>query len=505
MTDERLIAVKSRAAAQFAKIPGVTGVGLGGRERDGRPTGELVIKVFVRRKRPPEVLTPGELLPPQFEGIGVDVSVLGEAHQEMSNPLLPEAAEGTPYVPETDIDKTRYRPLIGGALIQSNLLGTGAGTGGSFWVNTADPTKVYLLTNYHVISSSDNPTAPVGSPVSQPLGVAPLAAGLGPRIGTFAGGDRQAPRDAALVQLDPGTEYFAEIHCMGVISPTTHDVDPVSDLALLTPYPVRKYGMRTGLTGGTVEAVMVEKTVDNIHRTNLMVTTPNVSPEVKGGQTLYFNDHGDSGAALVNDDNQIVGLHFAGDDDTALVHKSLALPIKDIIDRFADPTAEGISIRPATADRKGQVQKVPPAAPPPAPDRQGAMMARPVPGPGALARVDADLAGSAAGRRLRALWADHHTELLGLVEHRQRVAVAWQRGGGPVILDTLLRMAADPALAMPATINGQPPMRRIASLHAVFHANASPQLRRTLDHALAAVPDPATLTYDQLLAAIAAR
>ena len=49
MTDERLIAVKMRAAAEFRKIPGVTGVGLGGRERDGRPTGELVIKVFVRQ------------------------------------------------------------------------------------------------------------------------------------------------------------------------------------------------------------------------------------------------------------------------------------------------------------------------------------------------------------------------------------------------------------------------------------------------------------------------
>jgi hypothetical protein len=66
-------------------------------------------------------------------------------------------------------------------------------------------------------------------------------------------------------------------------------------------------------------------------------------------------------------------------------------------------------------------------------------------------------------------------------------------------------MAADPALAMPATINGEPPMRRIATLHAVLHANASPGLRHALDRALAAVPDPATLTYDQLLAAIATR
>ena len=502
MTDERLIAVKMRAAAEFRKIPGVTGVGLGGRERDGRPTGELVIKVFVRQKRPPGELTPGEMLPPQFEGIGVDVSILGEAHQEMASPLPPEAPEGKPQVPENDLDKTKYRPLIGGALIQSKLQGTSAGTGGSFWVNTDDPTKVYVLTNYHVISSIDNPKAPIGTLVSQPLAIQPPATGLDPRIGTFAGGDRQPPRDAALVQLDPGTEYYAEIHCMGVISPTTHDIDPAMDLVLPTPYPVRKYGARTGLTGGTVEAVLVEKTVDGVHRTNVTVTKPNASPEVKADQTLYFNDHGDSGAALVNDGNQIVALHFAGDDTTPHVHKGLAIPIKDVIDRFA--AAEGIKIQPATADRNGQVQKVPPAphAPPRGLDR---VMASALPDARALARVDVDLAASEAGRRLRALWADHHAELLDLVEHRRRVTLAWQRGGGPVILHTLLRMAADPALAMPATINGEPPMRRIATLHAVLHANASPGLRHALDRALAAVPDPATLTYDQLLAAIATR
>jgi hypothetical protein len=66
-------------------------------------------------------------------------------------------------------------------------------------------------------------------------------------------------------------------------------------------------------------------------------------------------------------------------------------------------------------------------------------------------------------------------------------------------------MAADPALAMPATVNGVPPMDCLANIHAVFHANASPELRRALDRALSALPDPADLTYDQLLAAIATR
>ena len=52
MPDDRLIQLKDRAAAQFLSVPGVTVVGLGGRERGGRPTGEVVLEVFVERERP---------------------------------------------------------------------------------------------------------------------------------------------------------------------------------------------------------------------------------------------------------------------------------------------------------------------------------------------------------------------------------------------------------------------------------------------------------------------
>ena len=57
----------------------------------------------------------------------------------------------------------------------------------------------------------------------------------------------------------------------------------------------------------------------------------------------------------------------------------------------------------------------------------------------------------------------------------------------------------------PATINGEPPLARITRIHAVLRANASPELRDALDAALASLPDPATRSYDQLLAALAAR
>lgn len=506
MPDERLLAIKDRAAAEFFKIPGVTGVGLGGRERDGRPTGELVIKVFVRQKRPAEELTPGETLPQQFEGIGVDVSVLGDTHLEMSDPvpLVSPPPSGSPATSEYDTDDKRYRPLKGGGRVQVALAGSGLGTGGSLWRHTTDASKRYLLTNFHVVSATGGAAPVAGTTrLGQPTNQSAPTKCCSDIVGTFAGGGRDTVRDAALVQLDPGTQYVAEVRGIGFIT-GTYDIDPTTDLVLPTPYPVRKYGARTRLTGGTVESVNTTHTTDGITRTNVIVVKPNPNELVPDTETLYFNDRGDSGSAIVNDDHKIVALHFAGDDTTPHVHKGLELPIKDIVQRFND--VEHIPIAPETATQHGDVRTVP-GAQPVAPARElERTLTGALPSYGtALTRFGTDLTGTAGGRDLRALWLDHHQELLDLVDRRRRVTIAWHRGGGPALLQTLIRMSADPALAMPATVNGEPPMRRLAGIHAVFRANASPELRAALDRALAAVPDPAGLTYDQIMAALATR
>ena len=121
-----------------------------------------------------------------------------------------------------------------------------------------------------------------------------------------------------------------------------------------------------------------------------------------------------------------------------------------------------------------------------------------------LARVGADLDHSAAGRRLIDLWLDHHDELLKLVDERRRVTIAWHRGGGPVLMHALLHAAVDPAVTLPRAINGESTARRLDRIFTAFHAAASPELRRALDRTRAALPDPAGLTYPQLLTALAA-
>src|SRR5437588_7474487 len=62
-----------RAVAAFRGLPGVHTVGIGGRERAGRPTGELVLKVFVSAKRSSSQLSAREIVPATFDGVPTDV------------------------------------------------------------------------------------------------------------------------------------------------------------------------------------------------------------------------------------------------------------------------------------------------------------------------------------------------------------------------------------------------------------------------------------------------
>jgi hypothetical protein len=498
MSDDRLIAVKDRAAAVFLKIPGVTAVGLGGRERGGLPTGEVVLKIFVARKRPAEELAPGETLPPQFEGVGVDVVELPPATLE-GPPPQPAPPPGSPLVADNNTDDTQYRPLRGGCRVEIALSGSGMGTGGCLLKNTADANKVYLLTNHHVVVAATGGANPVKNTtrLGQPTNQAAPTKCCSHIIGTFVAGD--SVQDAALIQLDPETEWMAEITEIGPVA-GTHTIT-VAEAATLT-YQVRKRGARTRLTGGPVESINTTQTVAGITRTNVIVVKPNPNAAISAGKPVFFSDRGDSGSAVVNAAREVVGLHFAGS-TAGTLHKGLELPIADVIGQFQ--AADNLAVAVATATKNGEVNKVPkvPGQQLAAPQALVPALAGAPEAP--LARLGADLSASAAGRELRRLWLDHHQELLELVNHRRRVTVAWHRGGGPALLQTFLRMTADPALAMPATVAGEPPMRRIARIHAVLHANASPQLRRALDRALAALPDPATLTYDEVLAALATR
>jgi hypothetical protein len=516
-SDDELVAIKERAAEQLMRLAGVNAVGLGGRVRGGQPTGEIVLKVFVDEKKPLSDLAPGDVVPAQFEGVPTDVVILGPVVLDAGPP--PGRAE----VPLSDMDDRRQRPLIGGSRLQVDLDGSGFGTLGCFLKQLNDDSLVYALTDYHVLSTASKQPVVGTTKAGQPTATDSSTKCCSAMIGVVAGGGKDPLRDAGIVRLAPGTQWRADILELGAVT-GQHDIT-VAEAATQT-YQVRKRGIRTSVTGGTVQAINVTKQVAGITHTNVTVVLPNPDPTVS--DPVFFSDHGDSGSAVVNDTMEVVALHFARDPTND--KQSLATPIAAVISQFQ--AVENLQLAVAVAAQPGIVNTVPgaamvavppevraalDAAPAAAPGREAVPAAVSVPeripvggwlpqtGPppaATLADVQRDLDRSAAGRAFITAWLRHQDELVELVYTNKRVAMVWHRSGGSALSQYLVRMLSQPTLAMPERVNGLPLARCLDRLHEVFCRYGSAPLRRDLTRARALLPDMSGRTYPQIVAAL---
>ena len=266
-TNEELLAIKDRAAAQFLTLPNVTGVGIGGRVRAGERINELVLKVYVATKLPPDELATAALIPAEFEGIPTDVSVLPATGTHAQAPT------GKPAISVDQADDRRQRPLIGGSKIQVDLAGAGFGTLGCMFVNMVDLAKVYAFTNWHVLLGRGNAAPTAGTTkAGQPSSKDSVTACCSAIIGKVAGGNRDTTSDVGLVQLEPGTQWRADILEIGSVM-GKHTVTPVE---AGTHPAMRKRGARSGLTGGTIDSIGFTANVDGITYSNVMVVAPNL-------------------------------------------------------------------------------------------------------------------------------------------------------------------------------------------------------------------------------------
>ena len=75
---ERVRAVKSAHEDELMAKANVVGVGIGLRQRGGKPTNEVALVAMVTRKVPLSQLKPEDVIPAELEGIPVDVQEVGE-------------------------------------------------------------------------------------------------------------------------------------------------------------------------------------------------------------------------------------------------------------------------------------------------------------------------------------------------------------------------------------------------------------------------------------------
>jgi len=488
--DERdYLAIKERAVERLLRIPGVHAVGVGAKQVAGERTGDVAIAVFVERKRPLAELAPEERVPEEIEGVKTDVV-------EMPVPTTIQTGPGQLFG-ASRVDDHEYRPIRGGSACARP--GQGHGTFGCLFTVAGDPNTVIAATCHHVVYDHCSDVAN-HEEVGQPSGETSSSRCCSDIVGTVLAAQCDGQVDIALVKLNGGEDWLAEVHEVGPVRAThfvtTAEANPPNT------YPVKKRGRTTALTGGAIThtgttGTILEADRVTVHRTytNGMVIAPNPDPASPGTPT-DFGLGGDSGSAVLNEFDMVVGILFGASFATATTSGSgFAFPIKDLIDKFAEqlPVGQRIEIRVALADRAGDVRTVPTAM---AADEQAA--AAPIT-PGAAAALEQEIRTTARGAWYADLYRRHRDELAALVHSNRRVTVVWHRSGGAELLQWLVRAFSRPDVRVPERIQGRPIRACLEELAAAVTRHGSAALGADVRSVLPTLPDVSGLTEREIV------
>jgi hypothetical protein len=304
--------IKRAIEDQLLDLPGVVAVDIGEKCRGGYRTGEQVIVVSVPRKRPLAQLAAGTRVPSDILGIPTDVieeePVLHHEHRADDGPQggkrhqrLTSVLGGSGIAP--------CRPVV---LAPPDIAAAGEyrriGTLGVLVTGHAPAAVTMGLTTFDVACMDD--AWSVGDRMIDPISgqvYADLArAALSGRV------------DAAAVTIAGGVDVSYSIVGTGPVT------------GQCSAYPgeiVRKSGYGTGLTTGIVTSTDTTLRVDHGDALGVRVLREQIRVTALPLHTR-FGGLGDSGAALVNSDGRVVGLHVAGSHDGST---GFACPIADVL------------------------------------------------------------------------------------------------------------------------------------------------------------------------------
>ena len=296
----------------------VVATGVGYKVVDGKKTDQLSIICSVVQKEKTAKLTSTDIVPQAFDGIPTDVVATGRIRA---------------LQPPTD----KFRPAPGGVSIGHFEIS--AGTLGCLVQKNG---QRYILSNNHVLANSND--ASVGDPILQP--------------GLYDGGSNPADAIAELSE-------FVPIHFTGGASPcptansiagflnslakafgsdtqlqavsTQAEVNLV-DAAIARPFDpndVKDEILNIGTVAGSAEGELgmaIKKSGRTTGFTTGEIDQVDVTVNVQygGGNIAQFSDQlmagaisqgGDSGSAVLDDQNRLVGLLFAGSDQTTVINR----------------------------------------------------------------------------------------------------------------------------------------------------------------------------------------
>ncbi len=286
-----------KASRPWTQGKGIQGVGIGHKHTVGKSIGDLVLKVYVEKKKPMKGLSnpvpksvkigPMKSMPTDVEEIG---KVQAESFTQKVRPAMPGCGVGHPKIT--------------------------VGTFGCLVRKTNDKKTLYILSNSHVLANEG--LAKIGDHAVQP--------------GIYDGGNSPADSIATLAQFVPFDFTTATYPNFvdAAIAKVTRKGDVIDKIRILNVKPqgsstVVRIGMAVHKVGRTTDYTIGEiKDVD--YRLALNYAKPGGGKGRVGfrDQVLCtrYTAGGDSGSAVLSkNSNKVVGLHFAGSPSTSIFNK----------------------------------------------------------------------------------------------------------------------------------------------------------------------------------------
>lgn len=311
MTDLTKIRAAKRAVQDdLLRRPGITAVDVGPKIVAGKRTDQMAIRVFVAEKK--KRVAPDEKIPEAIEGIKTDVI-------QMSFKLNVERMR------QLDVslmaDTTRYTTLRGGIgigpcraifLEPPEVPAPGnfvfVGTLGAMVRDNGTGDRM-MLTNFHVAAVNNAWSA--GDTIAQPSRVdggtcpADVVGTLERAVitGTTAGNGPGV--DGAVIRISDRPSR-CEIVDIGVVRGTN-----TATLGMA----VRKRGRTTGLTHGTVDSIDLTVSVPYGDGIGTILLDDQIGIDADTVQSPAFGLGGDSGSVVVDANNRVLGLYFAGNNE----------------------------------------------------------------------------------------------------------------------------------------------------------------------------------------------
>lgn len=305
------------ARRELLRRRNVVAVGVGYKTVQGKKTDQLALICSVEVKAAKASLTAAEVIPESVQGIPTDVNSTGVIVAQQSR-------------------TERHRPAPGGVSIGHYLI-----TAGTLGCLVKKNNTIYILSNNHVLANSNE--ASVGDPILQPgpydggtqqndtiarlsefvpinfttgtipcpigSAVAAVLNGLAAAVGSStrlqaAAVAQENLVDCAIAQPINPSDVAAQILEIGTITGVAEGTLGMS---------VKKSGRTTGLTTGTIQQIDVTASVS--YGSNKVAT---FSDQLMAGA---MSQGGDSGSAVLDDQNRLVGLLFAGSNTSTIINR----------------------------------------------------------------------------------------------------------------------------------------------------------------------------------------